>query len=82
MTSHKVLEDLLPKADMSVYRLVRMASKRALELSEGKKCLVDIELSEKATTKALEEIYAGKVVSKESVEHLYEEGVVEDNTDE
>lgn len=69
---YKVLEDLLPKANMSVYGLVRMAAKRALELSEGKKCLSEIPLSEKATTKALEEIYEGKVVAKESQVHLFE----------
>ncbi len=70
---YKVLEDLLPKANMSVYGLVRMAAKRALEISDGKKCLVDVPLSEKATTKALEEIYEGKVVSRESEEHMYVE---------
>lgn len=70
---YKVLEDLLPKANMSVYGLVRLAATRALELSEGKKCLVDMPLNEKATTKALEEIYAGRVVAKESKEHLFVE---------
>ena len=75
---YKVLEDLLPKANMSVYGLVRMAAKRALEISDGKKCLVDMPLSEKATTKALEEIYMGKVVSKESEEHLFSEKDVQE----
>ena len=70
---YKVLEDLLPKANMSVYGLVRMAARRALELSDGKKCLVDVPLSEKVTTKALEEIYEGKVVAKESEDHLFVE---------
>ncbi|MFT5169579.1 MAG: DNA-directed RNA polymerase omega subunit [Lysobacterales bacterium] len=68
---HKVLQDLLPKANMSVYTLVRMASKRALELADGKKCLVDLPLNEKATTKALEEIYAGRVVAKDCEHLLY-----------
>lgn len=70
---YKVLEDLLPKANMSIYGLVRLAARRALELSDGKKCLSDMPLSEKATTKALEEIYEGKVVARESEALLFEE---------
>ena len=31
------IESLLPKSGNSVYRLVRMAANRALELAEGKK---------------------------------------------
>lgn len=62
---YQPLEELLPRADWSIYRLVRMASKRALELSDGRKCLVENPDSDKVTTQALEEIRQGKVESKE-----------------
>lgn len=64
--AYQPLERLLPKAEGSIYRLVRMASKRALELSDGKRCLVEHPSSDKVTTMALEEIMHGKVESKES----------------
>lgn len=55
------IEDLLSKAGGSVYRLVRMASKRALEISEGKPTLLEKASSDKPTSIALEEIAKGKV---------------------
>ena len=58
------LEKLLPRAGNSVYRLVKMASKRATEISEGKPRLIDNATSNKETTIALEEILAGKVEYK------------------
>ena len=64
----QTIEDLLRYADGSVYKLVRMASKRAMELAEGKPPLVEKPLSEKETSIALEEISKGKVVSKSTVE--------------
>ena len=60
------IEDLLPRANYSIYSLVTLAANRALELSDGKKCLVDIPSSEKLTTMALEEIAQGKIESKEA----------------
>ncbi len=63
MGKHSI-EELLPKADWSIYRLVRMASKRALELSEGKPSLVKKNSSDKETTIAMDEIRQGKVVYK------------------
>jgi len=66
----KPIENLLPQAGGSIYRLVRMASNRALELSEGRKCLVENPTNDKVTTQALEEIYNGRVVYKEAQEHL------------
>lgn len=62
------LEELLPRANNSVYSLVTMAAARALELSDGKRCLVDSS-SEKLTTMALEEIAQGKIESKEASEN-------------
>lgn len=56
------LEDLLKNSD-SIYKLVIMASKRALELSEGRPKLVESS-SDKSATVALEEIAQGKVTYK------------------
>ena len=64
------IEDLLPKSGYSVYRLARMAANRALELSEGKPCLIKNPSTDKFTTTALEEIAEGKVVSKHATEFL------------
>lgn len=68
------IEDLLPKANYSIYKLVSLAATRALELSEGKRCLVDRPSSEKLTTMALEEIAQGKVMTKEAGELLANAG--------
>ena len=62
------IEDLLPRSNYSMYTLVAMASNRALELSDGKRCLVENPSSEKLTTRALEEIFLGKIESKEAAE--------------
>lgn len=62
--AYQPLEELLPKAGGSVYRLVRMAAKRALELSDGKPQLVELG-TDKVTTIALEEIRQGKVEIKD-----------------
>ncbi len=58
------IEKLLPRAKYSIYTLVRMASKRALELSDGKRCLAEDIDTEKFTTMALQEIAQGKVELK------------------
>jgi DNA-directed RNA polymerase omega subunit len=60
----QTIEELLRYADGSIYKLVRMASKRAVELAEGKPALVERPSSDKETTIALNEILKGKVVSK------------------
>ena len=56
------LENLLPRASHSVYKLVRMASKRALELADGQPSLIEKISSEKTATIALEEIFNAKVM--------------------
>lgn len=61
---YQPLEDLLPKANMSIYRLVRLAAKRASELSENSPKLVQVPSEQKLTTTALEEILQGKVIDK------------------
>lgn len=55
------LEKLLDKSDKSLYKLVILASRRALELAEGQPKLVEANLSTKPSTIALYEIAAGKV---------------------
>ena len=63
---YQPLEDLLPKAGGSVYKLVRMASKRALEISETGAKLITMPSETKLTTIALEEIRQAKVVEKDA----------------
>lgn len=62
--SYIPLEKLLGKADKSIYKLVIIASKRALELAEGQPKLVESTNSSKPSTIALEEIAAGKIQVK------------------
>ena len=59
---YESIQDLIQYAGGSVYRLVRMASNRALEISEGKPSLLEKPFSEKATSIALEEILNGKIM--------------------
>jgi len=59
------LEELLPKANYSVYKLIRMASKRATELADGKRKLIENPSLDKATTISLEEIQTAQVVLKD-----------------
>ena len=68
------IEDLLPSSGHSVYRLIRMASSRALEISDGKPSLVKNIESDKATSIALEEIAQGKVETKEVAESRQNHG--------
>ncbi|MCM8791858.1 MAG: DNA-directed RNA polymerase subunit omega [Candidatus Omnitrophica bacterium] len=58
------LEQLLDKADNSVYKLVIMASKRAIEIAEGQPRLIKQVSSLQPSTVALEEIAKGKVKIK------------------
>ena len=62
--AYQPLEDLLPKANNSVYRLVRLASVRAMELAGSAAKLVQAPAEQKLATTALDEILAGKVTEK------------------
>lgn len=55
------LEKLLGKCDHSIYKLVILASKRALEIAEGQPKLVETNSSTKPSTIALQEIAEGRV---------------------
>ncbi|MBI5149905.1 MAG: DNA-directed RNA polymerase subunit omega [Candidatus Omnitrophica bacterium] len=65
---YRSIEELLPRSGWSVYRLVRMAASRALELSEGKPCLISKPTTDKVTTIALEEIKQGKIETRQTAE--------------
>jgi DNA-directed RNA polymerase subunit K/omega len=62
--SYQPLEELLPRAGNSVYRLVRLASIRATELANTGAKLVSAPAEQKLATTALDEIRAGKVTEK------------------
>ena len=55
------LEKLLDKSYDSVYKLVILASKRALEIAEGQPKLVEANITTKPPTLALYEIAEDKV---------------------
>lgn len=58
------LEKLLDKSGGSIYKLVVLASRRALEIAEGQNKLVEASASIKPTVIALMEIAEGKVQYK------------------
>ncbi|KPK98712.1 MAG: hypothetical protein AMJ95_02945 [Omnitrophica WOR_2 bacterium SM23_72] len=58
------LEKLLDKSCDSVYKLVILASKRALEIAEGQPKLVEAGASVKPSTVALQEVAEEKVKCK------------------
>ncbi len=62
---YQPIENLLPKAGWSIYKLVRLASKRASELAIGKKPLIEKDPKMKTATISLEEIQSGMVVLKD-----------------
>jgi DNA-directed RNA polymerase omega subunit len=55
------LENLLDKSSGSVYKLVLLAARRALEIAEGQRKLAEGDATVKPSTIALREIAAGKV---------------------
>jgi DNA-directed RNA polymerase omega subunit len=57
-------EKLLDKSLGSIYKLVILASKRALEIAEGQPKLVGDDVSVKPSTVALHEIAAGKIEAR------------------
>ncbi len=61
---YQPIEELLPRAGYSIFRLVRLACKRALEIADTGAKLIVVPTEQKITTTALEEIRQGKVVEK------------------
>lgn len=66
--AYVALERLLDKSNGSIYKLVILASKRALEIAEGQPKLVDVSSSMKPSTVALHEIAENKVYLKKAKE--------------
>ena len=64
--AYQPLEDMLPKASGGVYRLSRLASKRALEIAATGSSIQEKNGTLKLATIALDEIRAGKVMDKET----------------
>jgi len=60
------LEKLLDKSNNSIYKLVIIASKRALEIAEGQPKLVDMPNTIKPSIVAISEIAEGKVYYKKA----------------
>lgn len=58
------IEKLLERAGSSIYKLVILAAKRALEISEGSPALVEAGPKEKPALVALREIAEGKIGMK------------------
>ncbi|MCG8429868.1 MAG: DNA-directed RNA polymerase subunit omega [Candidatus Omnitrophica bacterium] len=58
------LENLLDKSNGSVYKLVILAAKRALEIAEGQPKLVEASEAIKPSTVALMEISGHKIESR------------------
>ncbi|OQB11320.1 MAG: DNA-directed RNA polymerase subunit omega [Candidatus Omnitrophica bacterium ADurb.Bin205] len=57
---------LLLMCEGSIYKLVNLAAKRALEIAEGQPKLVEVNAAVKPSTVALMEIASGKVQTKKS----------------
>ncbi len=62
--SYVPLERLIDKSNGSMYELVVMAAKRALQLADGAARLIEAPSDMKVTTLAMEEIAQGKVFMK------------------
>ena len=63
--AYMALEKLLDKTEGSVYKLVVLASRRALELAEGQPKLIEgTNSSTKPSIIALQEIMANKIQAK------------------
>ena len=63
---YQPIEELLPKSGYSIYKLVRLAAVRAIQLADGSpKLIKDVASDAKTPTIALDEIRAGKVVIRD-----------------
>jgi DNA-directed RNA polymerase omega subunit len=63
-TPYVPLEKLLDKSENSIYKLVIMTSRRALEIAEGQPRLVEMDASVKPSTVALYEVAQGRLHCK------------------
>ena len=58
------IEKLLERCGGSIYKLVILAAKRALEISDGAPRLVEMSVKEKPALVALREIFEGRIGMK------------------
>lgn len=72
--SYVPLERLIDKSNGSMYKLVMLVSRRALELAEGAPKLVDTAADTKVTTLAMQEVADGKVAKGPEAKQAHEEG--------
>lgn len=61
-------EELLEKTDFSIYKLVMLVTKRALEIAEGAPKLIDTPLDAKPISVAMNEIAENKIKYKKAKE--------------
>lgn len=66
------LEKLIDKAQFSMFKLVHLVSRRALELADGAPKLIDVSSETKVTTVAMQEVADGKVGMKVAKEKAHE----------
>lgn len=64
--AYVALEKMLDKTGSSVYKLVILAAKRALEIAEGQPKLIEMADAVKPSTVALYEIASGRVTAKKA----------------
>lgn len=62
--SYVPLELMLEKTDYSIYKLVTLAAKRAMEIAEGQPKLIEVDKSVKPSTVAMLEIASNKLTYK------------------
>lgn len=60
------LESMLDKTEQSIYKLVILAARRALEIADGQPSLIEFVKGVKPSTIALLEIAAGKITFKKA----------------
>ncbi len=80
--NNQPIEELLPKSDWSIYRLVRMAANRTTELADGSASLIKKSGTDKLTTIALDEISQGKIIYKGIAEQFLQDQKAEIKQDE
>jgi DNA-directed RNA polymerase omega subunit len=66
------LEKLIDKAQFSMFKLVHLVSRRALELADGSAKLIDMPSETKVTTVAMHEVADGMVGMKAAKEKAHE----------
>lgn len=64
MLAYLPVEKMLDKTEYSIYKLVNLAAKRAMEIANGQPKLINTDASLKPLSVALYEIFSGKIKLK------------------